>query len=87
MVGAPQKVTVKKFTLKYIEPFNDVDFLNLTSVQFNFEDGENDSGWRDAFTGARIISSSDKVIFDADEQDEAVLRFRFGNRLLEIASK
>jgi hypothetical protein len=79
-----RKYIVKQFTLKYIEPFNDVDFLNSTSIRFDFADSDKDSGWCDAFTGARIILSNDKIIFDADEQDESVLRFKFGERLLEI---
>lgn len=78
---------MKKFTLKYIEPFNDVPFLNATSIQFDFVDAEYNSGLRDAFTGARILSGNDKIIFEADEQDESVLKLRFGDRLLEIASK
>lgn len=76
---------MKKFTLKYIEPYNDVDFLNTTSIQFDFVDSDKDSGWCDMFTGARIISSSDRIIFDSDdEQDEAVLRFKFGDRLVQL---
>ena len=75
---------MKKFTLKYIEPYKDVDFLNTTSIHFSFVDEEFDSGWCDAFTGARIISSSDKIVFESDEQDEAVLRFKFGDRLVQL---
>lgn len=75
---------MKQFTLKHIEPFGDVDFLNVTSIKFEFEDGKRDSGWCDMFTGARILSAHDKIIFTADEQDEAVLRFKFGYRLLEM---
>ena len=76
---------MKNFTLKYIEPYNDVDFLNTTSIQFDFIDSDKDSGWCDAFTGAGILSSSDKIVFSAeDDQDESVLRFKFGDRLLNL---
>jgi hypothetical protein len=75
---------VKQFTLKYVDPNNDVDFLNTTPIQFDFKDSDKDSGWRDAFTGARILSSKDCIIFEADDQDEAVLRYKFGERLVEL---
>jgi hypothetical protein len=75
---------MKKFTLKYVDPSNDVDFLNATPIQFDFAGSENDSGWCDMFTGARILSSTDKIIFDATEEDEAVLKFKFGERLVEM---
>lgn len=74
---------MRQFTLKYVDPNNDVDFLNNTSIRFDFEDGDIDTGWRDAFTGARILSSEDKIIFwVVDDQDESVLKFKFGERLV-----
>lgn len=75
---------MKQFTLKFVDPSNDVDFLNTTSITFSFENDNEDSGWRDMFTGARILSSNDKITFHADEQDEAVLKFRFGERLVQL---
>lgn len=75
---------MKQFTLTHLEPNNDANFLNTTSIHFDFKDGENDSGWRDMFTGARILSSSDTIIFHADKQDELALKLKFGYRLVEL---
>jgi hypothetical protein len=77
---------MKQFILKYLDPNNDVDFLNETQIQFDFEDGDKDSGWCDMFTGARILTSNDVIIFQSDEQDESMLKFRLGGRLVELKS-
>ena len=78
---------MKQFTLTYIEPYSDVEFLNTTTIPFEFRDHGNDSGWCDMFTGARILSAKDTIIFQADSQDELALKFRFGDRLVEIVDK
>lgn len=76
---------MKTYTLKYLDPANDVDFLNTTAIDFDFVDDDVDSGWRDVLTGSRILLSSDRIIFrPITEQDETLLRFKFGDRLVQL---
>lgn len=54
---------------------NDIDFLNETAIDFDIRSdlwGPNDSGWCDATTGSRIISSSDRVVFYPSTKEEEV---------------
>jgi hypothetical protein len=77
----------KRFLLQLSNPEGDCNFLNATPIQFEFlvKFGTNDSGWCDGSTGARIISNHDKIIlFTQDDEEEAVIKFTFGDRLREI---
>jgi len=76
----------KYFTLTCVEPENDVDFLNSTSIVFDIGQ-PGDSGWCDGATGARILTTFDKIVFKADKEDEAVLSLKFGERLVELQSE
>ena len=77
----------KRFLLQLSNPEDDCNFLNATPIHFEFvlKFGFDDSGWCDGSTGSRIISKHDKIIlFIEDDEEEAVIRFTFGNRLREI---
>ncbi len=68
-------------------PEGDCNFLNATPIHFSFvtEFGPNDSGWCDYDTGSRIISKSDLIILEPeDNEEEAVIKFTFGDRLREM---
>lgn len=65
----------------------DVDFLNSTSIPFEVESPSlgvpgYDSGWRDIFTGARILSKNDTIVFTVcNLEEELVLKLKFDSRL------
>ncbi len=67
----------------------DVTFLNETPIEWEFiQETPNDSGWCDATTGLRVLSSSDRIIFTTQTaEDEALLKWRYDDRLHEIESK
>lgn len=74
----------KRFLLQLDNPKGDCNFLNATSIYFFFVNnyGPEDSGWCDWDTGARIINKEDKIILvTEDDQEEAVIRFTFGERI------
>lgn len=66
---------------------DDADFLNETDIEFVFKAdllSPNDSGWCDATTGARIIQSSDRIIFyPATKEEEIFLKLKY---LTELSS-
>jgi len=74
---------IKQFTLKYVDLDNDVSILNATPIQYRFINSLQ-SGWCDAVTGVRILSSNDIIVFDANDDEEIVLRLTFGDRLLRF---
>lgn len=46
----------------------------------------NDTGWCDYETGARILSTNDRVLFTTgNSKDEIVLKLKFGDRLKGIS--
>lgn len=70
------------------QPENDVDFLNETTLSFSFEGdlGPFDSGWCDMVTGARILTSNDRIILEiTTEEEEAFVKLKFGDRLKDYA--
>lgn len=73
---------MKLLLLKHCIPTDDVDFLNITPIQFEFYGNKNDSGWCDMTTGYRILNASDKIIFFVENnEEEVVLKYKFGDRL------
>lgn len=81
-----QNVYMKKFLLTHCKPEEDVDFLNITPIKYIFakEGPGYDSGWCDATTGCRILSKHDSIFFYVvNNEEEAVLKFKFGDRLVE----
>lgn len=80
---------MKQFIVEYLIPINDVDFLNICDIPFDFMDkmSISDSGWCDGLTGMRILSVNDRLLFTIrGPDDEAVLRLKFGDRLIEIVN-
>ena len=75
------------YVLQFPLDNDDIDFLNGTSIKFQIfnPDGayeENDSGWCDMATGARIISNEDRVAFlDVTPDELTFLTLRYYNRL------
>ena len=78
------------FVLQYQITEEDIDFLNKTSIEFKIFDPNglkseadyNDSGWCDAATGARLISSTDRVAFlNPSPEDLTFLTLKYYNRL------
>ena len=82
------------YVLKRALSENDIDFLNQTTIEFEIFDTHGlkpetkigyDSGWCDAFTGARIIGKTDRAMFkNVTEQESTLLLLKFGDRLLEM---
>lgn len=74
-----------KYFLKTTSPQEDVEFLNNTTIEFSFIGSENDSGWCDAATGARIVSADDAVVFyNVSDQDALALIMRFNRRIEKV---
>jgi len=76
------------YVLQFPLTSDDIDFLNVTDLEFEiFSQGhgvldKNDSGWRDAATGARIISKDDRVAFlNVTSEDLTFLTLKYPNRL------
>ena len=79
------------YILRYELTPEDIEFLNMTTMEYEihnpFVDVENDSGWCDMGTNARIVNSNDRVIFRApSEQQITFLQMKFGSRLKELHS-
>ena len=74
----------------------DIDFLNITSIKFEIFDTHGlkpetqlgfDSGWCDMATGARIISSRDRVRFNnVSDPELTLLTLKFGVRIKDLHS-
>lgn len=78
------------FLLRQALSADDIDFLNQTNVEYkliNIDSGlgifnSNDSGWCDWATGARIVTSTDRVVFlDVEPPDALVLKIKYVERL------
>jgi hypothetical protein len=75
------------YVLQFPLDNDDIDFLNATSIKYEVFDpsgayDENDSGWCDAATGARIISGTERVAFlDVSPEELTYLTLRYYNRL------
>ena len=84
------------YILRYPLNSDDIDFLNMTSIEYeihdtlgtaalveaNFEKGLHDSGWCDYATNARIINDKDRAIFlNVSESQLTFLELKFGERL------
>lgn len=79
---------MKQFLLVELIPDDDVDFLNETSIVFDFLGSKNDSGWCDGSTGARIVSKNDKILFSQVTTDsELLLKLKFGDRITEFVEE
>jgi hypothetical protein len=75
------------YVLQFPISSDDIDFLNVTSIEFEIFDptgkyGENDSGWCDGTTGARLIMSTDRVAFkNVTPEDLLLLELKFHRRI------
>lgn len=75
------------YVLQHPLTTDDVDFLNETTLDFEIfnphvEYSENDSGWCDMATGARIISNSERVAFlSVSDEDLLLLTLKYHDRL------
>lgn len=78
------------YVLRESLTFDDVDFLNDTSYDydiFNPTVMENDSGWCDMATGARMITKFDRVIFrNVSPQQFTLLKLKYEHRLKLLTS-
>ena len=75
----------KKFILDSVHPEEDVNFLNATCIDFVFQGPPNDSGWCDWNTGARILRSSDVIIFTTHSESDCIaLELTFGKRIKDL---
>ena len=82
------------YILRYPLTENDVDFLNITSIECELINSHGlkpttqvsfDSGWCDMTTGSRIINEYDRVIFkNVSDSDLTFLTLKFGSRLKEL---
>lgn len=87
------------YILRYPLNKDDIDFLNITSIEYeihdtlgtaalveaNFEKGLHDSGWCDYATNARIINDKDRAIFkNVSASQLTFLELKFGIRLKEL---
>ena len=73
---------------------SDVDFLNITTIEFELFDSHGlktetqagvDSGWCDWSTGARIINDKDRVRFNnVSPKELTLLLLKFGDRIREL---
>lgn len=71
----------KTFLLSRIDPFGIVDFLNTTDLEFEVI-SKSDGYFNDMFTGARILNSTDKILFrNVDEENESFLKLKFGESI------
>ena len=72
---------MKNLLLTRIDSFGIVDFLNSTDIEFEVI-SKSDGYFNDMFTGARILNSTDRVLFrNVDEENESFLRLKFGELL------
>lgn len=75
------------YVLQFPLTSEDIDFLNVTTLEYEIFDGnsgplENDSGWCDMATGARIISSACRVAFlNVTPEDLTFLTLKYHDRL------
>lgn len=75
------------YVLQYQITPEDVDFLNITSIEFevfnpHVDLNKQDSGWCDMETGARIITDSDRVAFlNVTPEQLTFLTLKYYNRL------
>lgn len=75
------------YVLQHSLTNDDIDFLNVTSIEFeifnpNDDYRGNDSGWCDAATGARIISGAERVAFlNVGDEDLLLLTLKYHDRL------
>jgi len=69
---------MKNLLLTRIKPDNIKDFLNSTDINFEVI-SKSDHYFNDMFTGARILNSTDKIIFkNVTPENESFLRLKFG---------
>ncbi len=69
---------MKNLLLTRIDKFGIVDFLNETEIEFEVL-SKDDGYFNDMFTGARILNSTDKILFkNVNEENESFLRLKFG---------
>jgi hypothetical protein len=84
------------YILRYPLNSDDIDFLNITTIEYeihdtkgtaalveaNFNAGMHDSGWCDHATNARIIHEKDRAIFkNVTDTQLTFLQMKFGGRL------
>ena len=79
------------YILRYPLTSDDVKFLNATTVEFELHNSrllsENDSGWCDMATDARIITDNDRVIFrNVTDKQYTFLKLKYPVRLKELTS-
>lgn len=78
------------YMLRYPINSDDVDFLNETTYEyelFNPTVTDNDSGWCDMGTGARIITKSDRVIFRSVSPEQfTLLKLKYTDRLKPLTN-
>lgn len=85
--------------LRYPLTEDDLDFLNITSIDFeiinthglaaltevNLDKSLHDSGWCDMTTNARIINNLDRAVFiNVTPQQETMLTLKYHDRLIPL---
>jgi hypothetical protein len=75
---------MKKFLVQ-VHPAEDVDFLNITEIKFHFLDrlSDTDSGWCDVGSNAVLLRMNELLLFEANKEDELLLKIKFGNRITD----
>ena len=72
---------MKHLLLRSIEPSKIEDFLNFTDIEFEVL-SRNNSFLNDMLTSARILHSSDKIVFkNVSPENENFLKLKFGNQI------
>ena len=89
------------YILRYPLNPEDIEFLNITSIDYeihdtrgaaalveaNFEKSLHDSGWCDYATNARIINDKDRAVFrNVTDQQLTFLQMKYGDRLKVLHS-
>ncbi len=79
------------YILRNPASFNDVEFLNSTSYDYDLFNptllSDNDSGWCDMATGGRILTASDRLIFkNVSPKQFTLLKLKYQDRLKPLTT-
>ncbi len=76
------------YILRHPLTSDDVDFINNSSMEIDIHNSDvtgNDSGWRDAATGTRLVMHGDRAIFrNVSGPDLLMLKLKYGDRIKEL---
>lgn len=76
------------YLLKNPLTYDDVEFFYNSSFDWylhNPDVTENDSGWCDATTGARMLMFNDRAVFkDVSKEELSILTLKYEDRLLPL---